>query len=73
MIYRNNDISLWGVEDRYKTGDYGDYDEYEEDKLVTRCDICGEDIYDDETYYSNGEINKMNMCCTCYDGFYKVY
>ncbi len=67
MQYCNNDASLRNVEDRYITGNYG---EDAEGEIEATCDICGEGIYDDEEYYSNGD---MIMCCGCYAEFYRVY
>lgn len=67
MIYCADDPALRDVEDKYITGNYG---EDAEGEVEAVCDICGEVIYEDEAYYSNGD---MNMCSGCHAEFYRVY
>ncbi|WP_434302690.1 hypothetical protein [Clostridium botulinum] len=38
-------------------------------KIVDRCDICGNNIYEGDDYYY---ISHMNICNNCIDEFKKV-
>ena len=64
MIYRNDDPAFENAMDRSILADY-------ESGIVTaKCEFCGESIFENDEYYSNGDID---LCCACYCDFTKVW